>query len=96
MQRSRVIPLLVLSTLTLAGCGEATFGESLRAEGLATAEAGARAIEGERLIDRGQSLLERGRSRTARGSDEIAEGQRLIAEGEALLAAAREATQTRR
>ena len=85
--------MLVLLGAVLTGCASKgpSFGDSIRAEGIAVKEIGEKWEEGQAMIRTGNKLIRKGNKQIAEGKENLADGTSMVKTGEKLVADAERA-----
>ena len=76
--------MLVLLGAVLTGCASKgpSFGDSIRAEGIAVKEIGEKWEEGQAMIRKGNKLIRKGNKQIADGTSMVKTGEKLVADAE--------------
>ncbi len=92
MSNNAVLMLVLLGTV-LTGCASKgpSFGDSVRAEGIAVKELGEKWEKGQAMIRKGNKLVRKGNKQIAEGKENVSDGTSMIKTGEKLVADAERA-----
>lgn len=92
MSNNGVLVVVLLSTV-LSGCAtrSPSFGDSVRAEGIAVKDIGEKWDKGQAMIRKGNKLVRKGDKQIAEGKENVADGAAMVKSGEKLVADAERA-----
>lgn len=93
MKFNKSVWVVVLLASMLAGCASRSpsFGDSVRAEGIAVADIGDKWEKGQAMIRKGNKLVRKGNKQIAEGKENVADGTSMVKTGEKLIADAERA-----
>lgn len=85
--------LVVLLGTFISGCATKgpSFGDSVRAEGIAVADIGEKWEKGQALIRKGNKRIRKGNEQIAEGKEDVSDGTSMVKTGEKLVADAERA-----
>ena len=90
--KNAVVMVVLLGTL-LSGCAtrNPSFGDSVRAEGIAVKDIGESWEKGKAMIRKGNKLVRKGNEQIAAGKENVSDGTSMVKTGEKLVADAERA-----